>query len=375
MEIARPALDPGGVERAAASALGVGAVELIDWRVESVDYPATTPSTLGLERVVATVRRDGADAAETVRMFVKTLGSMRHSPLMTRIPPELHEMALAGYPWHVEVDVFASTLLGRLPPGLRAPTIYRSEELGDERSRLWMEDVAFVPDVWGLDRYVAAARSLGQMTGRIDAEASRRTLGSRPDFLRTYLDSRVRFTLPMITGEELWHHPVVAANVDPAIRSRLRTLWERTPALLDRRDGLARAFGHGDACPQNLLADANGGFVAIDWGIAWDHPIGSDLAQLLIGRAESLEIGVDELREILPVLVPSFADGLRSEGAPADEASVRDAFLTTVVLRSAFLGLPIELLMGPPPPGLDLAAMFRARSATTSFLLDLGDTL
>ena len=375
MDGARPALDAVGVERAAAAALGRDVVELIDWRVEPVDYPATTPSTLGLERTVATVRRDPGGDVETVRIFVKTLGSMRHSPLMERIPPELHETALASYPWHVEVEVFASGLLDRLPVGLRAPIVYRSEELGDDRSRLWMEDVAFVADPWGRDRYAAAARSLGQMTARIDAVASIAALGARPDFLRIYLESRVRYTLPMITGEETWQHPVIAANVDPAIRPRLLALWERTPALLDRRNGLARAFGHGDACPQNLLADAGGSFVAIDWGIAWDHPIGSDLAQLLIGRAESLEIGVDELREIVPVLVPAFVEGFRSEGGATDEASVRDAFLTTVVLRSAFIGLPVELLMGPPPPGVDLGAMFRARSATTSFLLDLGDTL
>ena len=99
------------------------------------------------------------------------------------------------------------------------------------------------------------------------------------------------------------------------------------------------------------------------------------LAQLLIGRAESLDIGPEELKAVLPVLVPAFVARFQAEGGAIDEEDVRMAFLTTMVLRSAFTGLPIERLMGPPSPGLDLGKVLRARSATTSFLLDLADSL
>ena len=374
-------IDGASVGLAAATALGVATVEIVDWQVEPVAYPATTPSTLGLQRVVATVRPadDGASGlpgdVQTVRIFVKTLGSLRHSPMFELIPVEVREIAVASFPWRLEIDVLASDLLERLPDGLRAPEVYRIEDLGDDRARLYLEDVPFVDDAWDVDRYAGAARLLGRMAGRIDASASEAAVGPRPDFIRLLVNQRVRLTLPMITGDDVWRHPAIAANVDPAVRPRLLALWERTPELLDRRDRLPRAFGHGDACPQNLLVLADETVVAIDWGIAGDHPIGSDLAQLLIGRAESLDIGPDELQALLPGLVTAFVAGFRDEGGSIDAEDVRMAFLTTMVLRSAFTGLPVELLMGPPRPGMDLGHVLRARSATTTFLLDLADTL
>ena len=58
-------IDGASVGLAAATALGVATVEIVDWQVEPVAYPATTPSTLGLQRVGATVRPgdDGRVAA------------------------------------------------------------------------------------------------------------------------------------------------------------------------------------------------------------------------------------------------------------------------------------------------------------------------
>ena len=40
----------------------------------------------------------------------------------------------------MEADVYASGLLADLPDGLRAPRLLLVEELGDDRTRRWMED-------------------------------------------------------------------------------------------------------------------------------------------------------------------------------------------------------------------------------------------
>lgn len=73
----------------------------------------------------------------------------------------VREHTLAVFPWRVEADVYASDVVARLPSSLRAPHVYLVDELGDDRIRIWMEDVATVPVVWDLERYAAAAYALG----------------------------------------------------------------------------------------------------------------------------------------------------------------------------------------------------------------------
>jgi hypothetical protein len=188
-------------------------------------------------------------------------------------------------------------------------------------------------------------------------------------FLRSLVGSRVRnATIPVLRDTGTWAHPAVAASVDPALRDQLLALWDDVPTILDTLEHLAHTGAHGDACPQNLLAEEDG-LVAIDWGIAGPQPVGFDLGQLLAGRAESMEIDAGDLADVHAVILPAYLDGMGAEGADPDVDAVRLGYVGSLLLRSAFTSLPFELLQRPS--ATDLAPTFASRAEYARFLLGL----
>lgn len=187
--------------------------EIAEWAVIPDEYPAMTPSTASLERVVATTT-DGRQ----ISVFAKTLQSIRHSPAFETIPDAFREAAVAGFPWHLEADVYASGLLADLPDGLRSPRLLLIEELGDDRTRLWIEDVAAPPAAWDLARYQIAARALGRLAGRFPAAGLPAELPPLGMGLRAFFRLRIESTvLPPLRGDQTWGHPLMrtALAADP----------------------------------------------------------------------------------------------------------------------------------------------------------------
>jgi len=343
--------------------------EIATWTVVADEYPAMTPSTASLDRVIATVT-DGRRAS----VFAKTLQSIRHWPAFETIPEAFKEAAVAGFPWHVEADVYASGLLADLPDGMRAPRLFLIEELGDDRTRLWMEDVAAVPAAWDLARYQLAARALGRLAGRFPAARLPARLQPLGMGLRAFFRLRIVSTvLPSLRTDRTWDHPFARAAlaVDPDLRADLLTLVDDAPLLLDMLDGLPQTLAHWDACPQNLLADPErvDGFVAIDWSFTTTAPVGFDLGQLLVGLAQTGELDPTELPAIHAAIVPAYLEALRNEGVDADPADVRTGYVGSLLLRSGFTGPPLELLGRSDEPGI--ADVFAQRARYARFLLDL----
>jgi hypothetical protein len=236
---------------------------------------------------------------------------------------------------------------------------------------------------WDLERYADAARALGRLAGSRRAAATSASSGLAGVGLRGYASGRIMgFSAPALRDPSTWAHPAVAAAVDPDLRTDLIELIDRLPAILDRLDRLPQSFGHGDACPQNLLVEAGRpeGFVAVDWGFAGPGPVGQDLGQLLVGRAESGELDADELAAVDAAIVPAYISGLRDEGGTPSEDDVRRGYVGALLVRSAFTALPIELLAGPPgPAGLgpagpvarDPAEAFSSRARYARYVVDL----
>ena len=343
--------------------------EIASWAVVADEYPATTPSTASLERVVATMT-DG----RRISVFAKTLQSIRHWPAFETIPDAFKEAAIAGFPWHVEADVYASGLLADLPDGLRSPRLLLVEELGDDRTRLWMEDVSAPSAAWDLARYQMAAHALGRLAGpfpaaRLPAEMPPLGMGLRA-FFRLRIESTV---LPPLRSDQTWGHPLMRTVLatDPSLRADLLALADDAPLLLDMLDDLPQTLAHWDACPQNLLADPErvDGLVAIDWSFTTAAPVGFDLGQLLVGLAQTAEMDPTELPAIHAAIVPAYLEGLRNEGVDADPGDVRTGYVGSLLLRSGFTGPPLELLGRSDEPGV--AGLFAQRARYTRFLLDL----
>jgi len=354
----------GRVLRAAAPS-----AEIAEWAVIPDEYPAMTPSTASLERVVATTT-DG----RRISVFAKTLQSIRHWPAFETIPDAFREAAIAGFPWHVEADVYASGLLADLPDGLRSPRLLLVEELGDDRTRLWMEDVTATPAAWDLARYQMAAHALGRLAGRFPAAGLPAELPPLGMGLRAFFRLRIESTvLPPLRGDQTWGHPLMRTVLaaDPSLRADLLALADDAPLLLDILDDLPQTLAHWDACPQNLLADPErvDGLVAIDWSFTTAAPVGFDLGQLLVGLAQTGELDPAELPAIHAAIVPAYLEGLRNEGVDADLADVRTGYVGSLLLRSGFTGPPLELLGRSDEPGI--AGLFAQRARNTRFLLDM----
>ncbi len=343
------------------------------WEATAVPYPVLTPSTESLDRVVG-VTADG----RRVHVFAKTIRSMRHWPLIGMLPEAQREAAIARFPWRVEAEVYASPLVRDLPDGLRAPRIYAIDDLGDDRIRLWMEDVPDTGAVWDAGRYSSAARRLGRLAGRTLRDG---LPSGAPDLfagLRMLWAMRIATTLiPALRDAATWRHPLMAAvaRSDPALRDDLLALADVAPSILDRLDALPRGLAHGDACPQNLLPDPlrGDGLVAIDWGFTSLAPLGSDLVQLLAGRVEGGEVGPEALPAIDEIVFPAYLDGLREERVDPDPADVRLGFLGGMLVGKTFSALPLERLGGPADA--DATVSFLRRSQYARYLLDLRPAL
>lgn len=337
--------------------------DIAEWTVTPDAYPVLTPSTESLDRVVA-VSADG----RRVCVFVKTLHSLRHWPMIEMIPQALREAAIAQFPWRVEADVYGSSLLRDLPDGLRAPRIYAIDDLGDDRLRIWMEDLPEASVTWDAARYATAARRLGQLAGRSLREG---LPGGAPPLapgIRFIFTSKTAiFDIPAIRSEEAWRHPLMAAAArsDPALRGDLLDLADEAPSIMDALDQLPHVLAHGDACPQNLLSDSlrDDGFVAIDWGFANLAPLGYDLGQLLVGLAENGDLEAADLPRIHDAILPAYIDGLLDERVDPSPAEVWRGFIGSLLLRSAFTALPLDRLRRPTDDGDAVIFMKRARYA------------
>ncbi len=354
-------------------AIAAPSANVTGWQVTPDAYPVLTPSTEALERVVA----ENADGGH-VRVFVKTIRSLRHWPMIGMLPEAQREAAIARFPWRTEADVYASSLVRDLPDGLRAPLIHAIDDLGDDRVRIWMEDLPHTTAAWDAGRYAAAARRLGRLAGRTVRDGLPVDAPVLFGGLRMLYAMRITTTLiPALRDDATWRHPLMAAAArsDPALRVDLLALADEVPSILERLDGLPRGLAHGDACPQNLLADPlrDDGLVAIDWGFANVAPLGSDLAQLLVGRLEAGELGTDDLPAIDDVIFQAHLDGLREERVDPDPAGVRLGYLAGMLVGKAFSALPLERLGGPVDDAAVESFLHRARYAR--YLLDLRPAL
>jgi len=346
-------------------------VQLGDWAVTALPVSSGAISTESVLHVHGTARQGAEQFPWSV--LVKVLRSARHWPGISLVPPPFRQRLIDGYRWRMEADVLTSELPGIMPPGMRTPIVYRSDDLGNDRLALWMEWIDVADQPWDGARFRRTARLLGQLAARRTGPAmADEPTADQPSGLREFVAGPLaQRYLPMLTDRSVCS--VLRPYADPQLRLDLIDLSERIPVMLDRLASLPQAIGHGDACPQNLLipADAPDTVVAID--LSWQHPeaIGFDLGQLLVGLAHSGDLAPEQLPDLHDDLLAAFVQGLQSERCDVDIDDVRYGFDASMVIRSGFMALPWDqLLMAQRGPGF--ADHLLQRVALTRYLADVG---
>jgi hypothetical protein len=322
--------------------------------LEPVPYDVSAPTTAGLYR--------GGGR------FVKVLRSYRDWPMLPLLSEDFRALALSTDLWRYEADVYLDGLADALPRGMRLPSLYDVHEPDPDHVVLILEHVRTTDAPWDPERYGHAAELLGRLNARLTRnDALPAPVGRTPGRLtRAMVDGLVRpLVLPPLLDEAVWAHPLLAGADD--VRRGLADLAADIPTLLDDLAARPQVLGHGDACPQNLLLE-NDGFVAIDWSPGGMVAAGDDLGQLLIGRAHQGVLGIDEFAVLRELVIDRYHAGLVAEGCGSiTPTDVRAGLDGSLLLRSAFLSLPIGRLAEPVTP--QLADLFRQRVELTRFLL------
>jgi hypothetical protein len=326
-------------EDVAAALKGMGVDDPAEATLEAIGYPSGSPATAALYRV----HGDGWS------LFCKVLQHVKHWPGLAFMPPEVGAEFAEQFPWRSELELWDPPVVAALPTGLRVPVLHRLVELPDDRVAVWMEDVPAVPTCWELDRFVRAAYLLGRWNARSSTPELLAASTLPPGFaLRMYAERAVLGRgLEPLADDDLWAHPWLREH--GRLREDLRVLGTRIPEMLARLDTYVQCMPHGDASPQNLLvpADDPDTFVVIDISFRSPHALGFDLGQLLVGLTHAGQIPAATMPSIAAAIGPAYLRGLHEEGITDQDAAVRDAFATSVLLRSGFDGFLYDLIDDP----------------------------
>ena len=331
---------------------------------EPLAHRVENMTTARLDRVQLTL-----DDGNTLTVVAKTMRPASAAPAFESIPPEHHQQVLEDLHWLVEPDVYRSGLGSVLPEPMRMPTVYLVDDSAQGVITVWMDDVADVTP-WTLDRYRRTAASLGALAGRWSGPEAAVAFGLQGRMIERLFYGKITFLdLPLQADDSFWADPHVRAAVDDRHRADLARLDEAVPALLARLRNLPSGVCHGDATPDNFREPGDGTIVALDWSYAHTGQVGSDLAQLLVGRFESGAAEIDDIPEIAGALLDGFVDGLTAEGSTATLDDVRTAWATHLAVRSVFSALVLD--HRPDLHGDARADLMRRRAGVARFGIDL----
>lgn len=309
------------------------------------------------------------DDGSTWSVIAKTLQPASASPMFASIPVEHHAQVLEDLRWLNEPDVYRSELGPELPAPLRMPAVHHIEDSGSDRITIWMEDVGDVTP-WDEDRYWRTAEALGALGGRWSGGDPRRRFGLRPrDIARLYFGKITHLDLPLQAADEFWDTPEIAAVVDSEHRRDLLQLASDIPRLLAWLDVVPRGLCHGDATPDNFREPAVGDVVALDWSYAHVGELGSDLAQLLVGRFESGAASIDDIEPIARTVFDGYGAGLARSGAAVDPTMIETAWAVHLAIRSVFSALVVD--HRPDLGSVERLDLLQRRACMARFGLDL----
>jgi hypothetical protein len=343
-------------------------VEVLDACVSEFPYDLVSITTAGRYLVRGTAAVAGS--ATRYAMFVKIVQSWSRSPMFQFVPEEIREFAESSVPWRTEPLAYRSDLGSRLPDGLIMPRALGVFDLDDRSASIWLEELAVLDVPWDDPRYARAAYLLGRLAASPRVAPLAR-VGQHDFTMRDYVFGRLmNQVLPIVHDEGIWQHPLVAATFGDDLRDRMRVAADRVPEYLEELMTLPHTTGHGDSCPNNLLAVAGSDdFTLIDFGFWQPMPVGADLGQLLVGDVQIGKLRAGDLAARDDAHLAAYLRGLRDEGCDIPEPVVRRSHALHLLLMSGLSALPDELL-DRDPTDLDVRTLSTDRAAIARFCLD-----
>jgi hypothetical protein len=188
---------------------------------------------------------------------------------------------------------------------------------------------------------------------------------------------------PLLRRDDLWQHPALARAFGSKLRARLLAHLDRVDEYVDWLESVPEGTAHGDACTNNLLAQAaHAELVLIDFSFWSTQPLGFDLSQLLLGDVQLGRRPAADLPLLEAACLQGYAAGLSDEGCSVPLPVVERAHALQMLIfsgLSAFLIDDLEVGAGPgsaaDPTACPDAVLQQAgeRAALSRFVLDLVD--
>lgn len=354
-----------------AADLGVRHATILTSSVEVFPYDRPAITTAGRYLATGSAQTDTGEV-RPFSFFVKVIHACQRSPLRFAVPEHLRAQAATLVPWHTEADLYRSDLRDRLPGGLTITRAAAVRDLDEEPAAIWLEQVPARLLVWDVERHARTAYLPGRLAAcRAVAPLATAVHGARTP--RIYADAWLaHIVLPVLTGDDMWTHPLVRDAFGARLRHRLLTAADALPALLDELDDAPAATAHGNACTANLLvADDRDTLVMVDLRFCGRAPLGTDLGQLIPGEVQTGQRHPAGLPDIEAASLPAYVAGIHAEGGTADPPQVRRTHATLMTVFSALPSISFEYLDDEPTP--QLRRLFHGRAAIARFVLDLLD--
>jgi hypothetical protein len=217
---------------------------------------------------------------------------------------------------HELTDIYARA-------GLRAPACL-GVSVDDQGASLLLEWVEGQPgESWPIEFYGPAAEALGQ------AQAPFVLGGPLPSypwlsqaFLRQY-SSEKPVEWRLLSDDDVWQHPI-ARKVFPAeLRQGVLFVHANRERLYRISESLPQTLCHLDVWPKNLLREADGQLVLIDWAFIGVGSVGEDVGNLVPDACFDHFIAAAELPHLEQVIFEGYLRGLRSAGWKEDPQLVQ----------------------------------------------------
>lgn len=319
--------------------IGSEKAEIDTWELLSLQYDVSSPTSLGLYRLLGTANDDSKEYPWSVILkAIRSPGGVEVAPGVVlpmwadQLPPTEF-----GF-WQRELFIYRSNMLNVLPGSIAAPRCHGVDEIAPKVFWIWLEDIRDVDGgTWTLSRCAETARHLGQFNGAYLAGLH---LPSDPWLQRGWLRSWLEPGRPGAAWQGLpsdaWEHPRIAAAFPPAVRDRLGYLWNDRERLLSALDRLPECFCHRDAWSPNLFTHSGHAGVretlAVDWAFAGIGPVGEEIAPLIVW-SDLPDCSVGDIED---TVLANYVCGLRDAGWDGDSDLVRCGYATTAILRYAF---------------------------------------